>query len=251
MEQKALTVSVAMAVKNGLPYLEKQLHSIFPQLKEGDEIVLSLDQNDTETMPYLQANPSPFVRVVRADRAGVLPNFQNALSHCKNEIVFLADQDDVWLENKVDAVKNAFLQDEHLLLVMHDAKVVDKEENVLQESFFEMHGVCHGRQRNFLRNSFMGCCMAFRRTLLDVALPFPEKIPMHDQWLGMIAEEANAVAFLETPYLLWRRHGENASQTHHAPFFTMLSRRLALQKAWSRRKKAIRAFVKAHKQQHS
>jgi glycosyltransferase involved in cell wall biosynthesis len=121
MEQKALTVSVAMAVKNGLPYLEKQLHSIFSQLGEGDEIVLSLDANDTETMPYLEANPHPFLRVVRAEQAGVLPNFQNALAHCQKEIVFLADQDDVWLENKVSAVKNAFLQDQNLLLVMHDA----------------------------------------------------------------------------------------------------------------------------------
>ncbi len=248
MEEKELTVSVAMAVKNGLPYLQSQLQSILSQIKETDEIILSLDACDTETQAYLDTLPYSNLTVLRCEKSGVLANFENALLHCQNEIIFLADQDDVWLEGKVEKVKDVFSENPKTLLVMHDATVVDAQEQILHPSFFEMHGVAHGVWRNFSRNSFMGCCMAFRRSLLQVALPFPLQIPMHDQWLGMIAEQTKAVVFLPTPYLLWRRHGKNASQTHHAALSVMVKRRLALYRAWRKEKKKIRDFSKEHRE---
>ncbi len=244
MEQKELSVSVAMAVRNGLPYLEEQLQSILAQLQAQDEVIISLDPEDTDSKDYLAALSCPNLTVLQGEQSGVLPNFENALRHCNNEIILLADQDDVWLEGKVKALKEVFATEKKTLLVLHDATVVDGEKKCLHPSFFEMHGVHHGVLRNFSRNSFMGCCMAFRRELLDVALPFPPTIPMHDQWLGMIAEQADAVAFLPTPYLLWRRHGANASQTHHASLSLMLKRRLHLYRAWQKRKKQIREFIK-------
>ena len=55
--------------------------------------------------------------------------------------------------------------------------------------------------------------MSFNRKILEASLPFPENIPMHDWWIGMIAEAIGEVLFLEDRLILFRRHGLNASIT--------------------------------------
>jgi hypothetical protein len=55
--------------------------------------------------------------------------------------------------------------------------------------------------------------MAFRREILKAALPFPHAVPMHDMWIGLLADAMYRVVFVETPTLLYRRHGDNASPT--------------------------------------
>jgi hypothetical protein len=87
--------------------------------------------------------------------------------------------------------------------------------------------------RNFWRNSFVGSCLAFRRALLDSALPFPPTIPMHDQWLGLIAQRTGTVRLLDQALILYRRHQATAtaSDGRHAGVLRMLAWRLALIRA--------------------
>ena len=108
--------------------------------------------------------------------------------------------------NKVKAALEA-----GALLVLHDACVTDADMHPLEPSFFAVHGSKPGFGANLIRNSFMGCCMAFRRELCGAILPLPEGIPMHDQWIGLIATRLGRVVFLEEPLLFYRRHGRNVS----------------------------------------
>ena len=48
--------------------------------------------------------------------------------------------------------------------------------------------------------------MAFKRSVLARALPFPKKLPMHDQWLGLMAENPR---FIDDVVVEWRRHQRN------------------------------------------
>ena len=66
---------------------------------------------------------------------------------------------------------------------------------------------------NLIKNHYMGCCMAFRRELLKVALPFPSKIAMHDIWLGLNAACFYSTLFIPDKLVHYRRHGGNASPT--------------------------------------
>ncbi len=240
-----MRASVAMAVYFGGAYLQAQIDSILCQLREGDELIISLDCADTESeallAPYLS---NPLVKLTHAKQGGVVANFSHALSQCQNEIIFLADQDDVWCPKKVQMVLDVFEQEPNTLLVLHDAIVTDANLATVKQSFFADHGVCHGVFKNMLRNCYMGCCMAMRRELLQAILPLPVSIPMHDQWLGLWAEAVQGSHFIQEPLLLWRRHGANASATHHAPLFQMLKFRLSLLCAWQKTKKQRREFVK-------
>jgi hypothetical protein len=159
----------------------------------------------------------------------VVQNFERAIRAAVGEIIFLSDQDDVWLPGKVVACMNALKSN---VLVVTDCRVVDTSLGVIHESFFAFRVSRPGIVNNIIRNSYLGCCMAFRRKLLNAALPIPANVPMHDMWLGLVAETVGRVTFLATPFLLFRRHGKNATPTYkeNNPFgvMTKLSYRLLL-----------------------
>ena len=218
-----LKVSVAMAVYNGEAYLEEQLASVLSQLREEDEVIISLDpsKDGTERLLREYHKKDSRIRVCRGPGTGVVKNFENAIRHCKNDIIFLADQDDVWVDGKVQRILDAFENDK-VVCVLHDAYVVDKELNILETSFFALRGCRKGVLKNIFKNSYIGCCMAFRRNCVKKCLPFPDKIPMHDQWLGINCELLGEVCFVREPLLKYRRHEHNVSEMKHASFIQMI-----------------------------
>ncbi len=48
--------------------------------------------------------------------------------------------------------------------------------------------------------------MAFSRRLVPFIVPFPDNIPMHDQWIGLMGEKAGKVSFIDKQYIYYRRH---------------------------------------------
>ena len=125
------------------------------------------------------------------------------------DYIFLSDQDDVWMENKV-AVCMEVLRSHHC--VVSDAIVTDKDLNDTNDSFYKMIKMKPGRLYNLLwHNGYTGCCMAFRRDVMQKALPFPADIPMHDIWIGNVAAFFFDVAFINDRLIYFRRHESAAS----------------------------------------
>lgn len=223
-----------MATFNGAEFVEEQLRSILASPRV-DEVVVSDDGSTDATLARIAALGDARVRVVAGPCAGPIRNFENALRQVRGDIVFLSDQDDVWLPQKVDAMVQAL---EHADMVVSDCSVVDAGLRIIEPSFFRHHRSAAGFARNMLRNSYLGCCMAFHRRVLDLALPFPARLPMHDWWLGIVAQCSGHVVFLDTPLSLYRRHGANASsasEPSRASFVTQLRERLWLVRALASR----------------
>ena len=99
-------------------------------------------------------------------------------------------------------------------LVIHDAEVVDGEGKMLYPSFFELNHTKANGIYNLLKNGYVGCCMAFNRSVLEICLPFPQNIPMHDIWIGNVAAfKRGNVKFISDKLISYRRHGNNVSIT--------------------------------------
>lgn len=221
------SVSVAMAVYNGETYLREQMDSILSQLEGGDEVVISLDPSTDGTRDIIKEYclKDSRIHLCYGPGNGVIKNFENAIRHCRNEIIFLADQDDVWKTDKVEKVLKGF-KDPKVMVVLHDSEVVDESLNVLQPSFFDIKQCRPGIMKNIIKNSYIGCCMAFRRKCTKYFLPFPDKLPMHDQWIGLCCELLGKASFIDEPLLMYRRHGVNLSAMNHASVFQMLRWRI-------------------------
>jgi hypothetical protein len=208
-------VSVCMATFNGSRWIRAQIDSILPQLLPGDELCVADDGSTDGTLDILQEycdQGAPIIVIPAEGQALRNPsyNLERALNVAKGEFIFLADQDDVWLPGKVDGVCRSLFRH---TLVIHDAQVADEHLRTLSPSFFDLHQTKPGAIENFVRNHYLGCCMAFRKTLLQKALPFPPKLAMHDIWLGNVAALWHDTHFLTEKYVRYRRHSDAASTT--------------------------------------
>ena len=237
-----MKISVAMAAYNGESFILEQLASILNQLGEDDEVVVSVDPCTDNTLNILNAlsGEDKRLKVIEGEGKGLIKNFENALNNCTGDIIFLSDQDDVWTADKLKIVTERMVSEQADLLV-HNCSLVDVFLNPVEggESFFALRGSGKGFFKNLIKNSYMGCCMAFRKELLREFMPFPENISMHDQWIGLVAERSGAkIVFENKPLLLYRRHGDNASQMSHSGFLQMLKWRWNIMKALKNIKKA-------------
>lgn len=203
------TISVCLASFNGELYIQEQIESIL-SFKEVSELIISDDGSFDKTLSIIKSFDDHRIKIVEGPRSGLINNFQNALVKATGEIIILADQDDVWLSNKIDVIKTSLQKAD---LVCTDCFVVDENLATKYPSFFELNKSGCGWLKNLWSNSYLGCCMAFRRSVLDHALPLPDKIGMHDWWIGMVAESWYRVVFVYDKTLLFRRHSNNNSNT--------------------------------------
>ena len=202
-------ISVLLAAYCGEAFIGEQVASILPQMENGDELLVSDDspENQTATRDIVRAFGDPRICYMQGPRRGVIKNFEYLLGQARGELLVLCDQDDVWLPDKLKCARG-MLSQRFPALLMHDAKLTDENLRVTEESLFRARNAGPGFWRNLLKNGYTGCCMAFTRALLPHILPFPEGIPMHDQWIGLRAEKFATVFLLGEPLLLHRRHGE-------------------------------------------
>jgi len=211
-------ISVVMTTYNGSLYLRPQIDSIISQLNTEDELVISDDRSSDKTLEILKEYASDQVRIIQTPgNLGPIRNFEYALAQARGSVIVLSDQDDVWLEGRLTRVRDHFLRNTmpYGLLVL-DSDIVDGDLKPTLGSLFELLSVGPGLIKNVFRNTYVGCHMSFRRQLLDVAMPFPRAIPMHDVWLGLVSESLGPVTFEPGATMLFRRSGENYTQSRYS-----------------------------------
>lgn len=198
-------ISVCIATYNGGKYIQEQLSSILPQISADDEIVLSDDASTDDTLQLVQSFQDKRIKIIEGPhRHSPIWNFENVLVHAKGDYIFLADQDDVWKPHKIETCLRWLATYD---CVVSDAEVTDSELNVTATSLYKMLHVRTGKLYNVCwKNGYTGCCMAFRRSILKLILPFPTDIPMHDIWIGNVAAFHYRVKFLDDKLIYFRRH---------------------------------------------
>lgn len=207
-----MKISVCMATYNGEKYIKEQLDSILCQLSEHDEVIISDDISSDGTIAIIEALNDNRIKVfINEVKLGASANFNVSLSKASGDIIFLSDQDDIWLDEKVSlCILNLKIYD----LVVANCKVVDNDLNLLNKSYFDLVHAGKGTIKNLYKSTYLGCCLAFNRKVLDSILPIPNNLMMyHDWWIGFIAEQKFSVYFENKPLLLYRRHENTTSQT--------------------------------------
>lgn len=211
--QSNMQVSVCMATYNGRYFIEEQLNSIFPQLSAEDELIISDDHSTDGTWEFLLAlaKRDPRIKLFQNDQQGLIKNFENAIKQSTKALIFLCDQDDVWHKDKVETTVRYFA-DPKIQVVVSDLIIVDNDFEVLVPSYQAMRHTRPGFWANLLKSSYIGAGMAFRSELKAVILPIPKDVPMHDMWIGLLADYHKGVKFISEPLVYYRRHGLNASE---------------------------------------
>lgn len=204
-------ISVCMAVFNGEKYLHEQISSILAQLKQGDELIISDDASTDATLNVARSFGDARIKIhSNSLDQGYSGNFENAISLASGDVIFLADQDDVWLEGRVGKMLAALAQAQ---LVVCNARFTDEHLQPLATTLFSLRGGKQGFIANLYKSRYLGACMAFKSEILPKLLPFPVRRALcpHDLWITLVAELYYKVTLIDEPLMLYRRHGANAS----------------------------------------
>ena len=223
-----------MATYNGNQYVKNQLQSILTQINEEDEIIIVDDASIDNTLFIIKEFQDSRVKLIENKiNLGVVKTFERAISHATGDIIFLSDQDDVWLPNKVEKILKIFQKYPDITLVLSDAQIIDSEGQTTANSFFKIRGKFVANPlSNIIKNKYHGCTLAFRREIVEMFLPFPADTPMHDMWIGIVNAIYGKVFYIDEPLIQHRRHDNNTSRVHlgNAGIVQMIKWRIALVK---------------------
>ena len=226
-------ISVCMATYNGGKYIKEQVESILEQLGIEDELVVSDDGSNDDTLKVLSAFSDNRIKVyLNTGEHGFVKNFENALSHSQGDVIFLSDQDDIWQPDKVRKIIPLF---EYYDLIVHDAELINGEGNSLCKTYYSLMHNNTGFLANLWKTRWLGCCMAFRREVLKACLPFPKGIVAHDYWIGMMGMVKFKYCFINDVLISYRRHNNNVSTSSEASsnsiLYKLVTKRLNIIKA--------------------
>lgn len=205
-------ISVCMGTYNGQKYIKEQIDSIISQLGIDDELVISDDHSSDGTVDIIKSYNDSRIRFYLNElQPGVTHNFENALLKSKGDIIFLADQDDVWLPGKLSRMVQ-FMKNGGYDVVECNCSLTDSNMNIIKEQYYDENFLqVKSVWANFVRNSWLGCCMAFNRSFLEASLPFPKHVIAHDLWLCMFAQLHFKCGYMSDVLHLYRRHDNTVS----------------------------------------
>lgn len=233
-------VSVCMAAYNGAAYIQEQLDSILHELAPMDEVIVVDDRSTDETATIVEAVADPRVRLIRHTRnAGYVRTFEDALRTAEGDVLFLADQDDVWVPGRratlLAALRGSAVAASNLVLLPSGGPLP----HPLTGRPWRLSEPTSGqRRRNALRifggvAPYFGCAMAVRRDFLDRILPFPPFLTeSHDLWIALAAIDAGQMCHVAQPTVRRRIHEANTSPSRPRGPRAVMRARVMLLRAW-------------------
>ena len=220
-----MNLSVALCTYNGESFIEDQLNSILHQMLPVNEIVVCDDGSSDNTVSLVQSISVQHPRVKwiikkNQTRLGVTKNFEEALSLCCGDIVFLSDQDDIWDFEKTKIVIDYFNHHPAKHLVFSDAALVDENGSAITDK--TLFDVCGFRElvdawntglqfeiENVIQR-VLGATIAVRKSFLHSCLPFyPEVNNYHDGQLAMQSVIDKCNGYVDRCLIKYRIHSNN------------------------------------------
>jgi glycosyltransferase involved in cell wall biosynthesis len=211
-----MKLSVSMITFQGAAYLKAQMDSILGQSLPVHEIIVCDDGSTDGTREILAdyAAAHPQIKLqFNTENLGTVANMQQCLRLSTGDIIFLADQDDVWLPNKVEKTLAFFKQNPTAEAVFSNAEIIDEVgETQFGMTLWDIIGFPFGKVdlADFERrvdNVVTGAGLALKRNpeLLQKDIP---RIPglLHDGWIGLYFASKNALMANPETLFQYRSH---------------------------------------------
>lgn len=224
MSSSQPTVDILLATYNGERYLREQIESIRYQTYEQWRLLISDDCSSDNTPSIIRsyAETDPRITLIsESERFGnARDNFFNLLRHSTSSFAMFCDQDDVWLEDKIEVSLKEMrrvsseVSADLPIVVFTDSVVVDENLEVLSNSYqrFTNHYPHHTEPRRLLvTNTAPGNAMILNQPLVRLLQEIEQtsEIVMHDWFAMLLASAFGKIAYVPTPTLLYRQHRNN------------------------------------------
>ena len=193
------------------------LDSLVAQTKPADVIIAVDDGSKDSTCEILERYKDKLpLEITKFEKnRGHRASFSTALEKASklladDDLIFLADQDDIWLPNKLEVMSQKIGNSS---MIFGDAEIIDGEGKVTDSSWRKKAEIVEQLSQQALLTGYTnvtGCMVAFKASLLHTVLPIPQDVPVHDQWITLCATAENGYAPIADKVIYYRIHESNA-----------------------------------------
>lgn len=213
-----MTKSVCLATYNGSQFIETQLRSILSEIDAHDEVILVDDASTDQTVEIIKKMHDSRIKIYQnKSNHGHVKSFEMAIGEAQNELIFLADQDDIWPSGRVKIFVENFEKNPEIALITGNCKCIDENGKPVENPLRTVHASQSEKYNKNISDiitgsiGYYGCLMAFRKKMKPIILPIPDFIEAHDLWLAMAGNLQKSNQHLDDVVLLHRLHNRNAS----------------------------------------
>ena len=214
-----MKISVAMGTYNGENYIKKQLDSILNQSLMVDEIIICDDGSKDNTIEiikkYIKTSPVSIKLFQNQKNLGVVNNFKKVFSKCSGDIIFLCDQDDIWVKNKVEFIVNEFNKNKKINMIGTNALLIDQDDNSMNNNLWDFVGYKWEKDnyktnyRIQLKKAILTGATAAARGEFVKKFMTTSKYVIHDYWLAQCASITDSLLMIDENLTLYRQHSNN------------------------------------------
>lgn len=211
-------IDILVATYNGEKYVKEQLDSIINQTYKDINIIISDDGSKDSTLSILKEYQEKYPNITvytHEKNLGYKKNFEFLLTKVESDYYMLSDQDDVWLEEKVEKCFNKLKQD-NADLVYCDLLVVDDNLNLMKKSYWDVIGKRKKIKLNdirtlYLDNCVTGCTILSKKSFIKDIVPIPQEsvYMLHDYWIALIVALKGKITYLDEKCIKYRQHVNN------------------------------------------
>lgn len=231
-------ISVCIATHNGEKNIKEQLDSILCQLSPEDEVVISDDGSTDSTLEIIKGYNDSRIMIFKFKQPSKTShthiyasrNFENALKHANGEYIFLSDQDDIWMPNKVAVCLDALKQND---MIVHNMEIVNDYGECIGKTLYS--GDIKKQNLWMIGGTYYGCALAFKAKWLKKILPFPHNLVLHDFWISYIIEKLGKTYYEINPLMYYRYRDESVSHKVNNSVYFKIKYRLSIVFALLRR----------------
>lgn len=219
-------VYILMATYNGEKYISEQIDSLLNQTYRNWKLIIHDDNSKDKTVEIAKRYESKYPNKIKViddniSNGGAKENFTYLLNNIDDDFdyIMFCDQDDVWLENKIELTLNKMIDIEKIntnkpILIHTDLKVVDEKLNIISESMFKYQKLNLNNQKNIksisMENIITGCTMMLNKQLVLKSKDIPKEAIMHDWWIAIVTlKENGTIEFVDKATILYRQHELN------------------------------------------
>ena len=212
-----MKICITLATYNGEKYLAQMLDSLVAQTRPADVIIAVDDGSKDSTCEILERYKDKLpLEITKFEKnRGHRASFSTALEKARelladDDLIFLADQDDIWLPNKLEVMSQKIDDNS---MIFGDAEIIDGDGVITESSWRKKAEIVEQLSQQALLTGYTnvtGCMVAFKARLLKTVLPIPQDVPVHDQWITLCATVENGYRAIADKVIQYRIHGNNA-----------------------------------------
>lgn len=212
-------IEILLATYNGEKYVGEQIDSIINQTYNNWELLIRDDNSKDRTLEILKEYEKKDKRIkVIEDKKGNLgfvKNFEELLNNSKEDWVMFSDQDDYWLENKIEkyvAILNTSSEDilKKPMLIHSNSFICDDNLEIIKDEFINSKIANKYNDDDFYFAYFVqGSTVLINRAIIDLALPFSKNVTVHDRYFHLLAEFLGKRIFINESLIKYRQHSNN------------------------------------------